>query len=85
MKVLEEGGEWVYNPEYSKYFWVGEGEPVVDHQPEFKPLSEKALKKIQEQEEKWFQANIDERKREAKGKRRTKYEEMKKAMTTPIG
>ena len=77
VKVLEDGGEWVYNPEYSEYFWVGEGEPVVDHQPEFKPLSEKALKKIQEQEEKWLQANIDERKREAKEKRRKKYEEMK--------
>ena len=37
--------------EYSEYFWVGEGEPVVDHQTEFKPLSfKKALEKIQEQE-----------------------------------
>ena len=62
MKVLEDGGEWVYNPEYSEYFWVGEGEPVVDHQLEFKPLPEKALKK----------------KIKAKEKRRTKYEEMTK-------
>ena len=84
-KVLEEGGEWVFNPEYSEYFWVGEQEPVVDHLPEFKPLSEKELKKIQEQEEIWLQADIDERKREAKEKRKKKYEEMKAAMKTPIG
>ena len=80
---MEDGGEWVFNPEYSEFFWVGEGEPVVDHS-EFKPLSEKELKDIQEQEEKWLQADLDERKREAKEKRKKKYEEMKAAMKTPI-
>lgn len=84
-KVLEDGGEWVFNPEYSEYFWVGEVEPVVDHWPEYKHLSEKELKDIQEQEEIWLQASIDERKIEAKEKRRKKYEEMKEAMKTPLG
>ena len=40
---------------------------------------------IQEQEEKWLQADIDERKRGAKERRRKKYEELKTAMKTPLG
>ena len=43
------------------------------------------MKKIQQQEEIWLQAEIEERKREAKEKRRKTYEELKAAMNTPIG
>lgn len=27
-EVAEDGGEWVFNPEYREYFCIGDGEPV---------------------------------------------------------
>ena len=84
-KVAEDGGEWVFDKEYSDYYWVGEGEPpVVEEQPIYKPLSEQQLQSIKKQEEEWLKAAIEEREREKQEKRRKKYEELQALKNTPI-
>ena len=79
----EAGGEWIYYPEYSEYQWEGEGEPV-DDDPEYVPLSEKELADLKLQEEKMLAAMIEEKKHEAREKRRQRNKDQKAAMNKPI-
>ena len=83
-KVEEDSGEWIYNAEYADYYWKGEGEPLSDPGLEYEPLSEKDLKNIKEQEEKWLEALIEERKEKARERRRQKNEKHKAAMNIPV-
>ena len=80
----EEGGEWIFNQEYSEYYWVGEREPVVEQMEPYKPLSKELLQRIKKQEDEWIEAMIEERKKEAKEKRKPKNERQKAAMKEPM-
>ena len=83
-ELEQNGGEWVYSPEYAEYYWVGEGEPTGAQDPEYIPLSEEELKNIKQQEQAWLEADIEEKKQEARDKRRNKQEQLKAAMDKPI-
>ena len=82
-QIEEEGGEWVYNAEYSEFYWVGEREPVNDD-PEYIQLSEQELADLQRQEDDRLAAMIEEQKTEARERRRQKRKELKAAMDNPI-
>ena len=60
-QIEEEGGESIYNPEYSEYYWLGEGEPVHDD-PECIQQSETQLTNLQCQEDERLAAMIEEKK-----------------------
>ena len=81
--IEEAGGEWVFNSEYSEFFWVGEGDPV-DDDPPFIHLTEQEELDLKLQEEKWLEAMIEEGKKEARERRRQKAEELREAMKKPI-
>ena len=82
--VEKDGGEWIYNSEYSEYYWEGEGDPITEQEPEYEPLSEKDLQNIRKQEEKRLEADKEEQKEQARERRRQKNEEQKAAMDIPI-
>ena len=84
-KVEEDGGEWVFNSEYSEYYWVGEGEPIVEHDTEvYKPLTKEQLDEIKKKEEEWLEELIRERKEVARDKRQAKNAKLRAAMKQPI-
>ena len=83
-KVEEEGGEWIYNAEYAEFYWEGEGEPITEQEPKYESLSDKDLKNIRDQEEKWLEASIEEQKERAREKRRQKNENLRAAMNIPV-
>ena len=62
---------------------MGDGDPI-DDDPPFIQLSEQEELDLKLQEEKWLEAIIDEKKAQAKEKRRQKNEELKAAMNNPI-
>ena len=82
-RIEEEGGEWVFNPEYSEFFWEGDRDPI-DDDPPFIELSEQDELNIKLQEEARFEAMMEEKKAEVREKRRQKIEELKAAMNNPI-
>ena len=83
-QIEEDGGEWVYNPEFAEYNWVGGGEPKGAHDTEFEVLTDKELEDIRRQEEIWLEAEIEEQERRRKEKRKEKRDELKAAMKVPI-
>ena len=83
MRNEEEGGEWVFNTEYSEFFWVGERDPI-DDDPPFIELSEQEELNLKIQEDMRLDTIIKEKKDEARERRRQKLMEQKAAMNYPI-
>ena len=83
MRIEEEGGEWVFNTEYSEFFWVGERDPI-DDDPPFIELSEQEELNLKIQEDMRLDTIIKEKKDEARERRRQKLMEQKAAMNYPI-
>ena len=83
-QIEEDGGEWVYNPEYAEYSWVGEGEPKGAQDPDFEVLTEEELRNIKIQEERWLEAELEEQNKRRAEKRKEKQDKLKAAMGVPI-
>ena len=83
-KATEDKGEWVFNSEYSEYYWIGEGEPKVYEEKLYEAPNDEELKAIRQQEELLFQELRQKKNEERKEKRKQKMEEIKNAMKRPI-
>lgn len=83
-QIDEDGGEWIYNPEYDDYHWEGEGAPIVHNDPEFEPLTAEELTDIRRKEEEMLQAEMENDRKLAKERRRQKQDQLKAAMKIPV-
>ena len=84
IQIEEDGGEWIYNAEFDDYQWVGEGDPQVNNDPVYEPLTTEQLAEIRRQEEELLQAEIEKERKLREERRRQKQDQLKKAMKTPI-
>ena len=83
------GGRWIYNHEYAKYCWVGTGPPPPDDEDdEYDEPTEEEKQQMREQENKWLQAALeDKRKTNAdcvRKHREKQREELQAAINVPI-
>ena len=84
IQIEEDGGEWIYNAEFDDYQWVGEGDPQVNNDPVYEPLTTEQLAEIRRQEEELLQAEIEKERKLREERRRKKQDQPKKAMKTHI-